>query len=142
MHDIGTSAFVGAGLLNLAASMAHLACIALGPRAYRLMGAGGRLVRAVEAGKTGPALVTLAIAGMLLVWAAYAFSAAGVGLRLPFTEPVNLAIGVVFLSRAFAFPLLKPLFPDNSVTFWRVSSGICLLLGVLHVSGVFALWTR
>ena len=122
------------------ASLAHLACIATGAKAYRFMGAGERMARAVEAGKLKPTLITLAIAIVLLVWALYAFSGAGLAPRLPFTEPALLFISAVFLARAFAFPLLKPKFPENSNTFWLVSSGICLVLGLLYAAGLAALW--
>ena len=142
MADIGASALVLAGLLVTLASLAHLACIALGPRAYRCMGAGERMARAVEAGKIMPTLVTLAIAGVLLVWALYAFSGAGLAPRLPFTELVLLLISAVFLARAVAFPVLRPKFPENSTTFWLVSSGICLAIGLLYAIGLAGLWTR
>jgi hypothetical protein len=104
------------------------------------MGAGERMARAVEAGKLRPALITLAIASVLLVWSAYALSGAGVIGRLPFTKLVLLAVCGVYLARAVGFPLLKPVFPENSNTFWWVSSSICLLLGLLHSFGVVSLW--
>lgn len=98
------------------------------------------MVRAVEAGKIRPTLVTLAIAGVLLVWAVYAFSGAGIAPRLPFTKLALVLISAVYLLRAFAFPLLRPVFPENSTTFWLVSSGICLVLGLLYAVGVIAVW--
>jgi hypothetical protein len=140
MLDIGTKALALAGLLVALASLAHVACIAVGARAYRFMGAGERMVRAVEAGRLEPTLITLAIAGVLLVWALYAFSGAGLVPRLPFTELALLLISAVFLARAFAFPLLKPRFPENSTTFWLVSSGICAVIGLLYAVGLAALW--
>ena len=142
MLEFGAQALALGGLLTAVASVAHLACIALGPRAYRFMGAGERMVRAVEAGKIKPTLVTLAIATLLLIWALYAFSGAGLAPRLPFTNVALVLISVVFLARAFAFPLLRPVFPENSNTFWLVSSGLCLVLGMLHAVGVFSVWSR
>jgi len=100
------------------------------------------MARAVEAGKIRPTLVTLAIAGVLLVWALYAFSGAGLAPRLPFTELVLLLISAVFLARAVAFPVLRPRFPENSTAFWLVSSGICLAIGLLYAVGLAALWSR
>jgi len=140
MTDIGSHALVIGGSLTAAAAAAHLACIALGPPAYRLMGAGERMARAVEAGKARPTLVTAAIAAVLLVWALYAFSGAGVMGPLPLTGWALPAISLVFLARALAFPLLRPVFPENSATFWWVSSGICLLIGLLYAVGAVAAW--
>jgi hypothetical protein len=142
MRDVGSQALLLGGLLTVVASIAHLACIALGARAYRFMGAGERMARAVEAGKVKPTLVTLAIATLLLLWAVYAFSGAGIAPALPFTKVALTLIAVVFLLRALAFPLLKPVFPENSTTFWLVSSSICLVLGLLYATGSVALWAE
>src|SRR5215831_6736022 len=129
------------GTLSAVAAVAHLACIALGAPAYRFMGAGERMVRAVEAGKTKPTLITLAISALLLVWALYAFAGAGVIHRLPLTRFALPAISLVYLARAFGFPLLRPAFPENSRTFWLVSSGVCLVLGLLYAVGAISLWS-
>jgi hypothetical protein len=142
MFDIGAKALALAGLLVTLASLAHLACIAVGARAYRFMGAGERMARAVEAGKIKPTLITLALASVLLVWALYAFSGAGLAPELPFTELALLLISAVFLARAVALPVLRPQFPENSTTFWLVSSGICLVIGLLYAIGLAALWSR
>jgi hypothetical protein len=142
MFDNGAKALALAGLLVALASLAHLACIAVGARGYRFMGAGERMARAVEAGKIKPTLITLAIAGVLLVWALYAFSGAGLAPRLPLTELALFFISVVFLGRAVAFPVLRPRFPENSTTFWLVSSAFCLVIGLLYAVGLAALLSR
>ena len=98
------------------------------------------MARAAEAGKLQPTLVTLAISGVLLVWAAYALDGAGVIKRLPFSTLALLGICVVYLGRAVAFPLLMPAFPENSKTFWLVSSSICLFIGLVHLYGVILVW--
>jgi len=139
MLDIGAKVLVLAGLLAALAALAHLACVAVGARAYRFMGAGERMARSAEAGRIRPTLITLAIAMVLFLWAAYAFSGAGIGPRLPFTEPALFLISIVFLARAVAFPLLKPAFPVNSTAFWLVSSGISLFIGLLYGAGFVAL---
>lgn len=142
MHDLGTQALVAGGALSALASLAHLACIALGAPAYRVMGAGERAARAVAAGDVRPTLATLAIASLLLVWALYAFSGAGIAPALPLTRLALVLISAVYLLRALAFPLLMPMFPGNSLRFWLVSSGICLVLGLLHAVGLAAVWAR
>ncbi len=136
MHDIGTVALLAGGTLTALAAAAHLACIVVGAPAYRFMGAGERMARAAEAGRSAPAWITLAIASILFLWSAYAFSGAGVIGRLPLTEIALPVIGCIYLARALGFPLLKAAFPDNSDTFWRLSSGICLVLGLLYLAGV------
>mgnify|MGYP001006291435 CR=1 FL=1 len=142
MHDLGTQALVLGGALSALASLAHLACIALGAPAYRVMGAGERMARAVEAGDVRPTLTTLAIASLLLVWAVVAFSGAGIAPALPLTRLALVLISAAYLLRALAFPLLMPMFPGNSRRFWLVSSGVCPVLGLLHAVGLAAVWAR
>lgn len=140
MPSAGVLALLVGATFSVAAALAHLMCIVVGPKAYRVMGAGERMARAAQAGRLQPALVTLAIAGILFAWAAYALSGAGVMGHLPLTRAALVAISAVYLGRAVAFPLLKPSFPENSQTFWLVSSGICLVIGLIHLYGVVALW--
>ena len=142
MPTFATHALIIGGSLSFFAALAHVACIVIGAPAYRFLGAGEKMARAAEAGKLEPTLTTLAVTGVLLIWSAYAFAGAGVIGRLPFTKFVLFAICSVYLARALLFPLLKPAFPDNSQTFWLVSSGICLVIGLLHAYGVFSLWSE
>jgi hypothetical protein len=141
MGGSGTLALILAGTLTSLAALAHLACIVLGPRAFRFMGAGDRTVRAVEAGRIQPFVVTLLVAAVLAIWASYAFAAAGLAGPLPFDEVVLPAIAAVLTGRAVCFPLLEPVFPGNSILFWRVSSGICLVLGTLYAWGAASVWS-
>lgn len=85
-------------------------------------------------------LVTLAIAGILLLWSAYALSGAGLIGALPFPRLALALISSVYLVRAVAFPLLKPAFPENSNTFWLASSGISGVIGLVHAYGTFSVW--
>src|SRR5215831_2954757 len=140
MLSVSAQALVLGGTLSAAAAVAHLACIALGAPAYRFMGAGERMARAVEAGGTRPTLITLTIATILFIWTLYAFAGAGVIGQLPFTNLALPAISLAYLARGLGFPLLRPLFPENSTTFWLVSSGICLMLGLLYAVGAIAAW--
>jgi hypothetical protein len=129
------------GLISLAAA-AHLACIAGGPAVYRVMGAGDRILRAVEAGRLQPTVTTLAVTVVLAAWAAYAFSAAGVIDGLPLARLALPAIRAALIGRALCYPWLKPVFPGNSETFWLVSSAICLGIGALYAWGTAAVWAR
>jgi len=139
MNPASQALVFGASLSALAA-VAHLACVLIGAPAYRLMGAGERMARAAEARKLRPAMATFVIALMLLIWSAYALSGAGLLGPLPFTKAVLVLICAAYLGRALAFPLLKPAFPENSNTFWYVSSGICGVFGLVHLYGTLLLW--
>ena len=70
-----------------------------------------------------------------MVWAAYAMAGAGVLPAMPLMRPVLLLISGVLLARALAFPLLRPVFPGNSLTFWLVSSLAVGVLGFLFLVG-------
>jgi hypothetical protein len=135
-----TQALVLGASLSAAAAAAHLVCIFIGAPAYRLMGAGERMARAAEAGKQLPTLVTLAISGILLLWSAYALSGAGVIPAIPLTRLALALICTIYLARAVAFPWLKSALPENSDTFWWVSSAICGVIGLVHAYGTFSLW--
>ena len=140
MQNAGAVAFTVGASMSAAAAIAHLVCIAIGAPAYRIMGAGERMARAVEAGKLRPTLITLAISSVLLVWAAYALGGAGVIPPLPFSGLVLPAICMVYLGRAVGFPLLRSSFPENSQKFWLISSGICLAMGLAHLYGILSAW--
>ena len=131
----------GAAASALAAA-AHLACIAIGPKAYLVMGAGPRMAELADAGHWYPPSITVAIAGMLLVWSAYALSGAGVIRPLPLRRTILVAITAVYLLRGFARPVLEPYFPGNSAAFWFWSSAICLAVGAVHAIGLVALSAR
>ena len=140
MYNAGAIAFIVGACLSAAAAIAHLACIAVGAPAYRFLGAGERMARAVEAGKLRPTLITLAISCVLLVCAAYALGGAGVIQPLPLSSFVLPAICMVYVGRAVGFPLLRSTFPENSQRFWLVSSGICLAIGLAHLYGILYAW--
>lgn len=120
-----------------AAALAHLGCIVFGGDWYRFFGAGEQMARMAEQGLWYPTLVTSFIVVVLVVWGCYALSGAGVIRRLPLTKLALVLISVVFLLRGVAFVGLMPMFPENSLTFWLVSSAICLLIGGLFAVGTW-----
>lgn len=140
MSTSGSLVLVIGALSSAFAAIAHLVCIFIGAPAYRFLGAGERMARGAEAGKHKPTIITAMIAIILLIWSIYALSGAGIIESLPFTKWVLVAISAVFLGRALAFPILKPIFPENTMTFWLVSSGICLFVGSLYLYGVILQW--
>ena len=90
---------IAGGVLSTAAALLHLAIIAGGPDWYRFFGAGERMARMAELGLLRPALITLGIAAILAVWAAYAFAGAGLIRRLPLMRTALLAITAIYLLR-------------------------------------------
>lgn len=122
------------------AALAHVGCMVFGASWYRFFGAGEQMARLAEQGCWQPTLITAAITAVLLVWAAYALAGAGVIMQLPWTRPILLLISLVFLLRGSAFILLMGKFPENSLTFWLVSSAICLLIGGLFSVGLYQRW--
>ena len=95
-----------------------------------------------EAGHWYPNFIAFVIGVMLSVWAVYALSGAGLLMQLPFVRLVLSAITGIYLLRALAFPLLKPAFPGNSDMFWLVTSGICLVIGLIHLVGLRQVWNQ
>lgn len=84
--------------------------------------------------------MAILIAGVLCVWGLYAWSGAGVIRRLPFLRLGLITISAIFLLRGLLFSRMQAYFPGNSVTFWYVSSAICLAIGLLHLLGLRQAW--
>ena len=141
MHSFSTSLLVGAAL-SLVAAILHFACIFWGTNGFRFLGAGEPIVSMSAAGHWYPPFIAFVIGTVLTVWAFYALSGAGVISPLPFLRVVLVGITTVYLLRAVAFPLLKPIFPGNSTSFWLVTSGISLLIGLAHLAGLIQVWRR
>lgn len=128
----------GAALTTLAALL-HLVVILVGPRGYHWFGAGNRVVRAAQAGSLYPAMVTAFIGTMLLAWAAYALSGAGAIRPLPLLRPALTAITAVYLLRAVLGPFAL-INNGRSARFVWVSSGVCLVYGLVHLLGLVQRW--
>ena len=72
------SCLIAGAASSAIAALLHLGCIVFGPSWYRFFGAGERMARLAAAGHIVPALVTVGIAAVLIVWSLYALSGAGV----------------------------------------------------------------
>jgi hypothetical protein len=133
---------LAAGGLSLAASLLHAACIAGGPSWYRFLGAGEGMARAAERGEPRPALITAGIAVVLAVWAAYAFSGAGLIGRLPLLRLALIAITAVYLLRGMVLFVPRALGrPDLSAAFLVWSSLVVLAIGTVHAIGTWRAWS-
>jgi hypothetical protein len=132
---------VGASLSALAALL-HLACIVFGAPMYRALGAGEHMAQMAEAGHWYPTVTTLAIVVILGIWCLYALSGAGAIRRLPLLRFGLCVITGIYLLRGVAFVALMGSYPDNSMTFWIVSSAICLAIGLMHFLGLRQVWNK
>jgi hypothetical protein len=136
----GNGWLVTAGALSIAAALLHLGCIFGGAPWFRALGAGEEMARAAERGAMFPTVITLFITTLLLVWAAYAFSAAGLIVRLPLARTALVAITAVLLLRAGAYFIRSQWRPDLSPEFMLWSSLIVLVLGLCFAIGTFKAW--
>ena len=137
----GSALLTVGGALSAAAAALHLAVIVGGPDWYRFLGAGEGMARAAERGSWTPPLVTIGIAIILLVWAAYAFSGAGLIRRLPLLRTGLIVIGAIYLARGFVIfapSMLRR--PDLSSGFLFWSSLIVLGLGLVYATGTWMSW--
>ncbi|WP_404340183.1 hypothetical protein [Pseudoalteromonas mariniglutinosa] len=121
-------------------ALAHLGCIVFGGDWYRFFGAGEQMALMAEQGLWYPTIVTSIIVLVLLAWAFYGLSGAGAIKRLPLTKLALMLITGIFLLRGVLFIWLMPLFPENSLTFWLISSGTCLFIGGLFAVGCWQQW--
>lgn len=132
------------GALSVLAALAHVGCIVFGAPWYRFFGAGERMARMAEAGNSTAAIITAIIAAVLMLWAAYAFSAAGALPRMPWPKLALSAITGIYLLRGVA-GIGVALFvaeTEQGTSFWWWSSAICLGFGAVHVAGLSRVWER
>lgn len=131
---------IAGGVLSAAASLLHLAVIAGGPSWYRFFGAGEGMARMAEQGSLTPTLVTIGIATVLAVWAAYAFAGAGLIPRLPLMRTALVLISAVYLLRGLVLIPALVLNPGGVTPFVLWSSLIVLVYGVCYAVGTWIAW--
>lgn len=128
------------GVLSAIAAVLHLAVIAGGPAWYRFFGAGEGMARMAEQGQLQPALITLAIAAILAIWAAYAWSGAGLIRRLPLLRTALVAIAAIYLVRGLVLLPMLALAPKSITPFALWSSLIVLVYGATYAIGAWHAW--
>tara|TARA_R110000787_G_scaffold199842_2_gene310935 strand:+ start:376 stop:819 length:444 start_codon:yes stop_codon:yes gene_type:complete len=140
MTPIRNPVLVAGGLLSVAAALLHVACIIGGPAWYRFFGAGEAMATLAEQGSMTPTLITLAIAAILAIWAAYAFSGAGLLPRLPLLRTGLVVISAIYLLRGLV--LIPALVINGGAVepFVLWSSLIVLVYGVAYAFGTWTAW--
>jgi len=113
------------GLGMVIASLFHIACILGGPDWVEFAGAPPHIVQSFKDGTSEGPLMTLAIAAILAIWAAYAFSGAGKLRKLPLLKTGIGVIGALLTLRGLAFPLM--------IKGWDWTNPNLLFHGVLSV---------
>lgn len=131
-----------AAALSALGALLHLACIIGGPDWYRALGAGEAIARAAQRGSPMPALVTAGIALVLLVWAAYALSAAGLLMRLPLITFALIAIIAVLTARGGLIFVPDWWRPDLSTDFKFWSSLFVLAMALCFAIGTWQRWDQ
>lgn len=137
----GKTALLLAGCLSSLAALLHLAVIVGGPDWYRFFGAGEGMARMAERGMIQPTLITIGIATVLAIWAAYAFSAAGLLPRLPLLRTGLVVITFIYLARGLIVVPAWLMGRDiNAFGWW--SSLIVLVYGLAYFVGTWRAWPR
>lgn len=131
-----------AGVCTAIAAVAHIGCIIFGAPWYRFFGAGEEMATMAEQGLIYPHIVTAVIATILLLWPCYAFSGAKRIRQIPMLKIALCVISAIFLIRGIGFVFIMPTIPDNSMTFWLVSSSICLVIGGAYALGTKKAWSQ
>lgn len=135
-----------AGFSSACVALLHLVIIFVGAPAYRYFGAGEEMARLSEQGSPVPAVVTAALTLIFGVWAAYAFSAAGLLRRLPLLRAALVAIGAVYTLRGLLLgPQALWFFSGHQAEVpprQLVFSAAALVTGLLYLGGTIQVWAR
>ncbi|PPC78496.1 hypothetical protein C4K68_05470 [Pokkaliibacter plantistimulans] len=131
---------VAGGILSLVAAMANVAMLVGGPSCYRFFGASQRLVQLAERGHALPTLISAFVALLLMIWAGYAFSAAGMIERLPLMKFGLVLIAVVYIARAVLAMVAWLRSGEKAAigSYWAPS--LCLVFGVSYLVGAVQQW--
>lgn len=131
-----------AGILSAVVAILHIGCICFGAPWYRFFGAGEQMAVLAERGSIQPTLITSGIVLVLSIWSLYAFSAAGIIVRLPLLRLALILITSIYLLRGVAgfFLVNSPM--GRSPEFWVWSSLICLSFGIVHLIGLKQQWAN
>jgi len=151
MQQTSNGYLLCAGVAAIAGGVVHIIAIFVGPSWYRLIGAPDSMVQLVVAGHPYPAIVCVVVASILFVWAAYAFSGAGVIRSLPLLRTGLVVIAALLIIRGVAFIPLMLWRPSLFVgicnckgvdAFLIATSAICLAVGICYAVGSYKAWSQ
>jgi hypothetical protein len=129
------------GLISALISVLHV-LFALRPALYRYVSAGREspLAEMAVRGSTPTTIATVALALLFAVWAAYAFSGAGVVGALPALRFGLIAIAVIYILRGLFIPTeVNMVLHQEAPLRFVVFSTISLAAGLLYLIGFFRL---
>lgn len=127
----------GGGLF--AGAAVHVVAMLSGPDLIAALGAPPEIVRSATDGSSLAPTVIYAIAFLLAVVGACAFSVAGRMRPIPLARPVLYAMAAILLLRAMALPLMLAAVPQarSQAGMFDVSTALlCAVLGALLLIGV------
>jgi hypothetical protein len=136
---------IAAGASSTAISLLHLVVIAIGAPAYRYFGAGEALAGMAEAGSVIPGGITLLVALVFAVFAAYAFAGAQLIAGLPLMKLALAVISGIYVLRGLsALPQGLALLaaPGSFPARYFVFSAASLAVGLCYALGTRAAWGR
>jgi hypothetical protein len=151
MHQPRNNYLIWSGVAAAVCGLLHIAAIFGGPAWYRFIGATEPIIRMVERGHSYPIMVVLVAATILFACASYAFSGAGLIVRLPLLRTGLVLITAGLLIHGLAFLPMVVLWPEtmlgvydgdgiNSVLI--VTTILCLVAGVGYALGTRAAWAQ
>lgn len=103
---------VFSGILSFITAALHIGCIIFGGSWYRFFGAGEQMAVLSEHGSVKPTVITSVIVLIFSIWALYAFSAAGLVGKLPFTRTALIVITYISVVALLGFSLLRILLEE------------------------------
>jgi hypothetical protein len=132
---------IAGGVISALISILHV-ILAVKPDLYRYVSPDQESALAQIAGQGSSLIIiaTVVLALIFAIWAIYAFSGAGLIVRLPLLRLALIAIGVIYILRALFLPseinmVLNQGYPFRFVVFSTVS----LVAGLLYLVGILKL---
>jgi hypothetical protein len=130
-----------AGGLCACAALLHVGVTIGGPTWYRTFGAGEAMADAAQRGDPRPPIITLLIAAVLGLWAAYGFAGASLIRRLPLMRTALTLITAIFLLRGLLLVPMLALNPQRVTAFDVWSSLAVLAIGASYAIGLVRGWS-
>lgn len=131
------SFLIAGGVISALIAILHL-ILAIHPAYYKIIGAGqtSGLSQFAEQNPGGASAVTFVLALIFVVWALYAFSAAGVIGKMPLLRPALIAITAIYILRSFFLPSeIRMVLREGYPFVFIIYSTISLAAGLLYLIG-------